>query len=105
MEEQGEAVVAYKSPIIEEVGSSPTVSDLTNGGSLDNDIKFVLLKITALKNNPNELFKISIKYGNKERYSFDSFILSTLMGIALSLPNIILFCCSKNATIYQIWPN
>lgn len=41
LEEQGEAVVAYKSPIIEEVGSSPTVSDLTNGGSLDNDIKFV----------------------------------------------------------------
>ena len=61
----------------------------------DNDIKFVLLKITALKNNPNELFKISIKYGNKERYSFDSFILSTLMGIALSLPNIILYCCGK----------
>ena len=60
------------------------------------DLKYVILKITSLKDNPNELYTINIKYGNKERYSLDLFILSTLMGMALSLPNIILFCCSKN---------
>lgn len=41
LEEQGEVVVAYKSPIIQESGSESKVSDLVDGGKMDNDVKFI----------------------------------------------------------------
>ena len=41
LDDYGDTVIAYKSPIIEEVGDAPNVSDLMNGGTLDNDIKFI----------------------------------------------------------------
>lgn len=41
LDDYGDTVIAYKSPIIKDVGDAPNVSDLMNGGSLDNDIKFV----------------------------------------------------------------
>ena len=41
MESQGDIIVAYKSPIIEEPGDTTTVSNMIEGGSSDVDIKFI----------------------------------------------------------------
>lgn len=41
MESQGDVIVAYKSPIIEEPGDTTTVSNMIDGGSSDADIKFI----------------------------------------------------------------
>lgn len=41
MESQGDVIVAYKSPIIEEPGDTTTVSNMIDGGSSDVDIKFI----------------------------------------------------------------
>lgn len=41
MESQGDVIVAYKSPIIEEPGDTTTVSNMIDGGSSDIDIKFI----------------------------------------------------------------
>ena len=41
MESQGDIIVAYKSPIIEEPGDTTTVSNMIEGGSSDIDIKFI----------------------------------------------------------------
>lgn len=41
MESQGDVIVAYKSPIIEEPGDTTTVSNMIDGGSSDTDIKFI----------------------------------------------------------------
>jgi len=41
LDERGETIVAYKSPILEEVGESSTVSDLVSGATMDTDIKFI----------------------------------------------------------------
>ena len=41
LEEQADTIVAYKSPIIEEVGDTANVSDMIDGSSMDNDIKFI----------------------------------------------------------------
>ena len=41
MESQGDVIVAYKSPIIEESGDTTTVSNMIDGGSSDVDIKFI----------------------------------------------------------------
>lgn len=41
LDDKGDIVVAYKSPIIQEIGESSTVSDLVNGKQMNNDIKFI----------------------------------------------------------------
>lgn len=41
LEEKADEIVAYKSPIIKESGEPKTVSDLMNGGQMNQDIKFV----------------------------------------------------------------
>lgn len=42
LDKQGERIVAYKSPILQETGSSSDVSSIANGtGSMDTDVKFV----------------------------------------------------------------
>ena len=41
LDDRGDIIVAYKSPIIKEVGESSNVSDMINGEPMDNDIKFI----------------------------------------------------------------
>lgn len=41
LEELSEELVAYKSPILEEVGEHPVTSELMNGKPIDNDVKFI----------------------------------------------------------------
>ena len=41
LEEQEDTIVAYKSPIIDVVGEDETVSNLVEGGTMTNDIKFI----------------------------------------------------------------
>lgn len=41
LDDKGDIVVAYKSPIIKEIGKTTNVSDLTDGKPMDCDIKFI----------------------------------------------------------------
>lgn len=41
LDDRGDIIIAYKSPIIKEVGESSNVSDMINGEPMDNDIKFI----------------------------------------------------------------
>ena len=41
LEEAGDRIIAYKSPIIEEVKDGPGVDDMVNGAPVDTDIKFI----------------------------------------------------------------
>lgn len=41
LDERGDVIVAYKSPIIKEIGKTTTVSDLVDGKPMDNDLKFI----------------------------------------------------------------
>ena len=41
LEELSEELVAYKSPILEEVGEHPVTSELMDGKPIDNDVKFI----------------------------------------------------------------
>lgn len=41
LDERGNTIVAYKSPIIKDVGEPSTVSDLVDGKEMNNDIKFI----------------------------------------------------------------
>ena len=62
MENQGDAVVAYKSPIIADVESSSKVSDLLNGSPMDIDIKFIGWKFfhPNLNHTKNDYYSDSI---------------------------------------------
>jgi hypothetical protein len=41
LDDRGDIIIAYKSPIIQEVGESSNVSDMINGEPMNNDIKFI----------------------------------------------------------------
>jgi hypothetical protein len=41
LDERGEVIVAYKSPIIKIVGQDSTVDGMVNGETMDTDIKFI----------------------------------------------------------------
>ena len=53
-------------------------------------LNYVFLKITPLKNNYNDSYYITIKYGYSYEYSSSLPFYSTLMGIALFIPNLII---------------
>ena len=57
---------------------------------IGRDTTSVVLKISSLKKYYNDSFNITINYGKWEEYSSGIPFYSTLMGIALCLPNIII---------------
>ena len=59
-------------------------------------LNYVFLKITPLKNNYNDSYNITIKYGYSYEYSSGLPFYSTLIGIALYIPNIIFLCMDNN---------
>lgn len=82
MESQGDVIVAYKSPIIEEPGDTTTVSNMIDGGSSDVDIKFigwnffhpnlnhtkqVYYKSNFMKKIKSKIIKKAAKNGHKKR--------------------------------------
>lgn len=80
MESQGEVIVAYKSPIIEEPGDTTTVSNMIDGGSSDIDIKFIgwnffhpnlnnkkYYKSDFMKKIKSKIIKKAAKSGHKKR--------------------------------------
>ena len=82
MESQGDVIVAYKSPIIEEPGDTTTVSNMIDGGSSDVDIKFigwnffhpnlnhtkqVYYRSNLIKKIKSKIIQKASKNGNKKR--------------------------------------
>ena len=80
MESQGDVIVAYKSPIIEEPGDTTTVSNMIDGGSSDIDIKFIgwnffhpnlnnkdYYKSNFMKKIKSKIIKKAAKNGHKKR--------------------------------------
>ena len=80
MESQGDVIVAYKSPIIEEPGDTTTVSNMIDGGSSDIDIKFIgwnffhpnlnnkdYYKSNFMKKIKSKIIKKAAKSGHKKR--------------------------------------
>ena len=82
MESQGDVIVAYKSPIIEEPGDTTTVSNMIDGGSSDVDIKFigwnffhpnlnhtkqVYYRSNLIKKIKSKIIQKESKNGNKKR--------------------------------------
>ena len=57
---------------------------------IGGDTKYVVLKISPLKKYYNDSFNITINYGKNEEYSSGIPFFSTLMGIFLCIPNIII---------------
>ena len=63
---------------------------------IGRDTTSVVLKISSLKKYYNDSFNITINYGKWEEYSSGIPFYSTLMGIALCLPNIIIHILNCN---------
>ena len=59
-------------------------------------LKYAILDISSLKNNYNDSYNITIKYGYSYEYSSGLPFYSTLIGIALYIPNIIFLCMDNN---------
>lgn len=62
----------------------------------EKDLNYVVLKISSLKKNYNDSYLIKIKYGRSEEYAPDNFLFSSLMGLGLCVPNILLFILNVN---------
>ena len=62
-------------------------------------LNYVFLEITPLKNNYNDSYNITIDYGYSYEYSSGLPFYSTLIGIALFFPNLIIHCININKKI------
>ena len=63
---------------------------------IGRDIKYVILKISSLKYNYKDSYNITIKYGYFYEYSSGLPFYSTLMGIAICFPNLIIHFLNKS---------